>query len=167
MRYLQYVQLEKIYEAGLTLEEGILLTTINQYVKYSDEGICKMSQQYVADKVLNCSRSKVKRITTHLVNEGWIYLKSGKYENKKKQEANEYTLSPKCNKLFSRSKMSQPSRSKMDQNINKYKSEETDGFTVPPSLHKKYLELKANFNEEYAKETIQRYLHTINNKNKK
>lgn len=159
MRYLQNLQLEQLYSAGLSLEEGVLLTTINQYTKYTQDGVCKMSQQYVADKVLNCSRSKVKRITSKLVDEGWIYLKSGKYENKKKQEANEYTLSPKCNKLFSRSKMSQPSRSKMNQNINKNKNEETDGFTVPSSLHKKYQEyLTFGMTEEQAKETIRRYL---------
>ena len=162
MKFIQYLQLEKIYEADLSLEEGVLLTTINQYVNYSEGGVCKMSQQYVADKVLNCSRSKVKRITTRLVEDGWIYVKSGKFEDRKKQEANIYTLSPKCIKLFSRSKMSQPSRSKMNQNINKTKEEDT-GFSVPGPLRQKYLELVKNFGEEYAKETITRYININKN----
>ena len=166
MKFIQYLQLQKIYEADLSLQEGVLLTTINQYINYSESGVCKMSYQYIADKVLNCSGRTALRIVKNLQDNKWIYVKTGKYEDRKKQEANIYTLSPKCIKLFSTDKMSAPSTVKMSVNINKYKEEDT-GFSVPGPLRPKYLELVKNFGEEYAKETITRYININKNNDTK
>ena len=152
MKYLKYAPLEKMYNEGLSLDEGIILSAIFMYTL--NEGTCKASYEYFAVKVLNKTESTAKRIIKKLIKEGYVYRKSGKYTNRVKQEANQYTLSPKCNKIFSKVKTTLPSKVKTTYNI-KNKENKAQAGLIPAELRQKHTDYTINFGTEYANKMIQ------------
>ena len=153
MKYLKYTPLENIFSEGLSLDEGVILSAIFMYTL--NDGTCKASYEYFAVNVLNKTESTAKRVIKKLIEDGWLYRKSGKYTNKVKQEANQYTLSPKCNKIFSKVKTTLPSKVKTTYNI-KNKENKADAGLIPASLRQRYDEYINNkYSHEYALQKIQ------------
>lgn len=155
MKFIKNLPIEKIYSEDLSLDEGVILYSVLMYTLNGNT--CKASYEYFGVKVLNKTERTAKRIIKKLIEEGWLYRKSGKYTNKVKQEANEYTLSPRCNKIFSRDKTSLLSRDKTSYNI-KNKENKADAGLIPASLREKHTEYTKNFNKEYADKKIQSML---------
>ena len=153
MKFIKNLPIEKIYNEGLSLDEGMILYSVLMYTLNGNT--CKASYEYFGIKVLNKTERTAKRIIKKLIEEGYLYRKSGKYTNKVKQEANEYTLSPKCNKIFSRDKTSLLSRDKTSHNIKNKENEANAGF-IPASLQGKYHEYVKNFGKERAIVMIQK-----------
>lgn len=153
MKFIKNLPIEKMYNEGLSLDEGVILYSIFMYTL--NDGTCKASYKYFGVKVLNKTERTAKRIIKKLIEEGYVYRKSGKYTNRVKQEANQYTLSPKCNKIFSRDKTSLPSRDKTSYNI-KNKENKANAGLIPASLKARYDNyINNNYTHEYALAKIQ------------
>ncbi len=152
MKFIKNLPIEKMYNEGLSLDEGIILYSIFMYTL--NDGTCKASYKYFGVKVLNKTERTAKRIIKKLIEEGYVYRKSGKYTNRVKQEANQYTLSPKCNKIFSKVKTTLPSKVKTTYNI-KNKENKAQAGLIPAELRQKHTDYTINFGTEYANKMIQ------------
>tara|TARA_R110000772_G_scaffold72249_1_gene157675 strand:+ start:50 stop:568 length:519 start_codon:yes stop_codon:yes gene_type:complete len=152
MKYLKHIPLEKMFSQGLSLDEGVILSAIFMYTLNGN--VCKASLEYFGVKVLNKTERTADRIINKLIEKGYVYKKSGKYTNRSKQEANEYKLSPKCNKIFSTDKTSRLSIDKTSNNI-KNKENKAQAGLIPAELRQKHTDYTINFGTEYANKMIQ------------
>ena len=155
MVYLQSIQLEAARKNKLNNNQLIVLTTIRTFIDTTGE--CKMSIEYIAKSLLGSSEKTARNLIDKLVSTGWIYKKSGKYENKKKQERNQYTLSPKCNLIFSKVKTTALSKVKTTDNI-KNKKERTSSGVIPAEFFQRYKKYEEDFSKEYADRMLNKWI---------
>ena len=97
MKYIFKLPKAALIKEGLKPNQILVLHDI--YVLAKDTGKAKVSYDYLAKSNGLNSRTIVRTVTS-LVTEGFLYMTSGKYEEHKKQEANEYSLTPKTIAIY-------------------------------------------------------------------